>query len=175
MATLDCSNPAPRVNFQQLGQFVGKRVTLVGRIEGVDGNTLQLRTPHNGVIAVQLQNVAPQVRRRAGGAPRCDHAFACLLRLAAASAESITVRIRMQAASHFLLHCLFGTATALLPPMPQASLLEVQGLVNSPTSVTEDSLTQLSENFGELRVGAAGSWAAIIVTIRQQCHLFAAA
>ncbi|PRW56128.1 replication A 14 kDa subunit B [Chlorella sorokiniana] len=88
MATIDCSNPAPRVTFQQLGQFVGKRVTLVGRIEGVDGNTLQLRTPDNGVVAVQLQSIAPQT-----------------------------------------------------------SLLEVQGLVNSPTSLTEDSLTQLSDNF----------------------------
>ncbi|KAI7843805.1 hypothetical protein COHA_002703 [Chlorella ohadii] len=88
MATLDCSNPAPRVNAQQLSQFVGKRVTLVGRIEGVEGNTLQLRTPDNGVIAVQLQNMAPQV-----------------------------------------------------------SLLEVQGLVNSPTSVTEETLTPLSDNF----------------------------
>jgi len=66
MATLDCSNPAPRVNAQQLSQFVGKRVTLVGRIEGVEGNTLQLLTPDNGVIAVQLQNMAPQVRRRRG-------------------------------------------------------------------------------------------------------------
>lgn len=64
MAALDCSNPAPRVSFQQLAQFVGKRVTLVGRIEGVEGNTLQLRTPDNGVVAVQLQNMAPQVRRR---------------------------------------------------------------------------------------------------------------
>ena len=68
MAALDCSNPAPRVSFQQLAQFVGKRVTLVGRIEGVEGNTLQLRTPDNGVVAVQLQNMAPQVRRRQGAA-----------------------------------------------------------------------------------------------------------
>ncbi len=157
MATLDCSNPAPRVNAQQLSQFVGKRVTLVGRIEGVEGNTLQLRTPDNGVIAVQLQNMAPQVRRRREwvlrSRPNC-----CRLAVGAAAAAVWQVD-----------HCFSDSWTSCMPlpapllqsPLPparpQVSLLEVQGLVNSPTSVTEETLTPLSDNFGESWPGERGS------------------
>ena len=64
MATLDISAPSPRVNFQLMSQYIGKRVTLVGRVDGVEGNTLRLKTSDDGVVTVSLQGAVPQVRRR---------------------------------------------------------------------------------------------------------------
>ena len=65
--TLDTTAPSPRVNFGLLPQFVGKRVTLVGRVEGIEGNTLRLKTSDDGLVTVNLQGIAPQVRLAAGG------------------------------------------------------------------------------------------------------------
>jgi RNase P/RNase MRP subunit p29 len=65
-SSLDITCPSPRVNFQSLGQFVGKRVTIVGSVVGVDGNTLQLKTSDDQVVNIQMQGAVPQVR---GAAP----------------------------------------------------------------------------------------------------------
>ncbi len=62
MSSLDVSAPAPRVNFALLPQHIGKRVTLVGRVEGVDGSVLRLKTSDDGLVNVNLQNALPQVR-----------------------------------------------------------------------------------------------------------------
>lgn len=142
MATLDCSNPAPRVNFQDLGQFVGKRVTIVGRIEGIEGNTLQLRLPDDGVVAVQLQNMAPQVRAAAGAPARPGPLVLDVCCSPTAEQGSCGCCRGMH-----LISCRLASVLSL--HFPQASVLEVQGLVNSPNSVTEDSLCPLSDNFGE--------------------------
>ena len=66
MATLDISAPSPRVNFQLMSQYIGKRVTLVGKVDGVEGNTLRLKTSDDGMVTVSLQGAAPQVRRGGG-------------------------------------------------------------------------------------------------------------
>lgn len=93
---LDATNPSPRINAALMGEFVGKRVTLVGRVEGVDGNTLQLRTADDGLVSVQLQSIAPQVRGRGGGGWRCrvNEVAACcntVGRLARAAAGQSTM------------------------------------------------------------------------------------
>ena len=67
MATLDITAPSPRVNFQLMSQYIGKRVTLVGRVDGVEGNTLRLKTSDDGVVTVSLQGAVPQVRPCEGG------------------------------------------------------------------------------------------------------------
>lgn len=59
---LDITAPCPRVNAQLMGEFVGKKVRLVGRVDGVDGGTLRLRTCDDVLVTVNLQGVAPQVR-----------------------------------------------------------------------------------------------------------------
>lgn len=85
----DITAPSPRVNAALLPSFIGKKVTLVGRVEGVEGNEMRLRTSDDAVVTVALQGIAPQVRlpgqqrrqvrRRSaccGGqahAPRCVH------------------------------------------------------------------------------------------------------
>lgn len=60
------------------------------------------------------------------------------------------------------------------PPLPpplrrQSAVLEVQGLVNSPTSVTEESCCPLSDNFGESRVGQANSGPAHALGLHSLC------
>lgn len=63
MSSLDVTAPAPRVNFALMGQHIGKRVTIVGRVEGVEGSTLRLKTSDDGLVNVNLQGAAvPQVR-----------------------------------------------------------------------------------------------------------------
>lgn len=75
MSGLDVTSPAPRVNFESLGQFIGKRVTIVGRVEGVEGSTLRLKTSDDSVVNVTMRNAVPQVRwrrRRWGGSLPCS-------------------------------------------------------------------------------------------------------
>lgn len=50
-----------------MSQYIGKRVTLVGKVDGVEGNTLRLKTSDDGMVTVSLQGAAPQVRRAGGG------------------------------------------------------------------------------------------------------------
>ncbi|KAI3436844.1 hypothetical protein D9Q98_006254 [Chlorella vulgaris] len=87
-SSLDITCPSPRVNFQSLGQFVGKRVTIVGSVVGVDGNTLQLKTSDDQVVNIQMQGAVPQCK-----------------------------------------------------------VLEVQGMVASPNTVTEESCCPFGDNF----------------------------
>ena len=65
MAGIDATAPSPRVNFGLLPQFIGKRVSIVGKVEALEGTTLKLRTSDDGVVIVNLSGIAPQVR----GAP----------------------------------------------------------------------------------------------------------
>ncbi|EFN58755.1 hypothetical protein CHLNCDRAFT_140465 [Chlorella variabilis] len=58
MSSLDVTAPAPRVNFALMGQHIGKRVTIVGRVEGVEGSTLRLKTSDDGLVNVNLQGAA---------------------------------------------------------------------------------------------------------------------
>lgn len=62
MAGIDATAPSPRVNFGLLPQFIGKRVSIVGKVEALEGTTLKLRTSDDGVVIVNLSGVAPQVR-----------------------------------------------------------------------------------------------------------------
>lgn len=68
MAGIDATAPSPRVNFGLLPQFIGKRVSIVGKVEALEGTTLKLRTSDDGVVIVNLSGIAPQVR----GAPPGD-------------------------------------------------------------------------------------------------------
>lgn len=47
------------MNFELLGQHIGKRVRLVGKVEGVQGNSLQLRAADDGIVTVALRGAAP--------------------------------------------------------------------------------------------------------------------
>ncbi|PSC72767.1 replication A 14 kDa subunit B [Micractinium conductrix] len=60
MSGLDCTAPVPRVNAELMGQYVGKRVKLVGRVEGAEGSTLRLRAPDETVVTVNMANPVPQ-------------------------------------------------------------------------------------------------------------------
>lgn len=53
------SAPAPRVNFELMGQHLGKRVRLVGKVEGIQGNSLTLRAADDGLVTVALKGAAP--------------------------------------------------------------------------------------------------------------------
>ncbi|KAK2076420.1 hypothetical protein QBZ16_000945 [Prototheca wickerhamii] len=59
MQGINVSAPAPRVNFELLGQNIGKKVRLVGKVEGIQGNSLQLRAADDGVVTVMLRGAAP--------------------------------------------------------------------------------------------------------------------
>jgi hypothetical protein len=58
-AFLDVTAPAPRVNFQLMQQFVGKRVTLVGKAEGVQNGKLRVKAADDGMVEVQLRSAVP--------------------------------------------------------------------------------------------------------------------
>ncbi|KAL4426964.1 hypothetical protein ABPG77_009525 [Micractinium sp. CCAP 211/92] len=87
-AGLDITAPCPRVNAQLMGEFVGKKVRLVGRVDGVEGSSMRLRTSDDGTVTVNLQGVAPQCQ-----------------------------------------------------------IVEVEGVVNSPNTITEESTCSLTDNF----------------------------
>ena len=57
---IDITGPAPNVNFAQMGHHIGKRVTLVGRVEGVQGNSIQVKAADEGTVTVMLRGPAPQ-------------------------------------------------------------------------------------------------------------------
>lgn len=57
---LDCSAPAPRVNFEQMVNFIGQRVKLVGKVEGIEGSVLKVKAADDGMVDVILKGAAPQ-------------------------------------------------------------------------------------------------------------------
>lgn len=59
MKGIDTSAPSPHVNFQLMSQYIGKRVRMVGKVEGVQGNSLQLRAADDGMVTVFLRGAAP--------------------------------------------------------------------------------------------------------------------
>lgn len=52
----DISTAAPRVNFEQLQRFIGKRVRLMGQIERVEGNAAYVKAADGGVVTVVLKS-----------------------------------------------------------------------------------------------------------------------
>jgi len=55
---MDLTAPAPRVNGGLLGRFVGRRVLLVGKAEGMEGSLLRLRTADDRVVSVETKGGA---------------------------------------------------------------------------------------------------------------------
>lgn len=43
----------PRVNFETLQQYVGRRVLLVGEVKGMEGSTASLRTSDDAEVRIQ--------------------------------------------------------------------------------------------------------------------------
>jgi len=56
---VDITAPAPRVNFELMQNYIGKRVKLVGKVEGVQGNVLRVKAADEGVVEVLLKGAAP--------------------------------------------------------------------------------------------------------------------
>lgn len=59
---IDCSAPAPRVAFEQLGKFIGKRVRLLGEVVSVAGGVAQVKAADEGMVSVKVQGAAPTSR-----------------------------------------------------------------------------------------------------------------
>jgi replication factor A3 len=57
---VDTSGAAPRVNFEQMQNFIGKQVLLVGKVESVQGNSLVVSAADQGKVTVLLRGAAPQ-------------------------------------------------------------------------------------------------------------------
>ena len=57
---MDVSRAAPRVNFELMGSYIGKRVKLVGKVESVKGNVLRVKAADDGVVDVLLKNAVQQ-------------------------------------------------------------------------------------------------------------------
>lgn len=56
----DTTAPSPRVNFELMNQYIGKRVKLVGKVEDVQGGKMRVKAADDGVVEVILQSAAPQ-------------------------------------------------------------------------------------------------------------------
>jgi len=59
---VDVTNPAPRVNFELMNQYIGKRVTLVGKVDNgaVDNGVLKVKTSDEGMVDVIVTSAVPQ-------------------------------------------------------------------------------------------------------------------
>ena len=58
---MDTTAPSPRVNGELMTRFVGKKVLLVGKNEGSDGSSVNLRTPDDKMVRVQLAPGSPAI------------------------------------------------------------------------------------------------------------------
>lgn len=54
MSAFDTTRPAPRVNFELMSQYHGKRIRLVGKVEGVQGSILTVKAADEGTVEVEL-------------------------------------------------------------------------------------------------------------------------
>ena len=57
---MDVTAPTPRVNFQQMSSYIGKRVRLVGKVESVQGNVMHVKAADEGVVQVHMKSAVPQ-------------------------------------------------------------------------------------------------------------------
>jgi len=59
---VDVTNPAPRVNFELMNHYIGKRVTLVGKVENgaVENGVLKVKTSDEGMVDVIVTSAVPQ-------------------------------------------------------------------------------------------------------------------
>ena len=132
MSGLDCTAPVPRVNAELMGQYVGKRVKLVGRVEGAEGSTLRLRAPDETVVTVNMANPVPQVCCSPGVGPARRRTRRRCLR------------------SHVPPPgCMPQFQCACLVHSVQSQYVEVEGVVNSAANMTEETCTPFGDNFGE--------------------------
>ncbi|KAK9814149.1 hypothetical protein WJX72_001287 [[Myrmecia] bisecta] len=51
---MDTSDPAPRVNFELLQRYIGKKVRLVGKVMGLDGDLLTVKAADQGLVYVKV-------------------------------------------------------------------------------------------------------------------------
>ncbi|WPT14296.1 Replication protein A 14 kDa subunit B [Picochlorum sp. SENEW3] len=57
--SIDLSAPVPRVNFQLMSKYEGKRVRLVGKVEEISGTTMKVKTSDDAMVDVLLTGAAP--------------------------------------------------------------------------------------------------------------------
>ena len=60
--SISTTNPCPRVPYESLGNFTGKRVRLAGKVDNLAGSTMTIQCdPDNesSVVTVSLSGVAP--------------------------------------------------------------------------------------------------------------------
>lgn len=57
---IDITAPAPRVNFELMANYIGKRVKLVGKVEGVQGQILRVKAADEGIVEVLLRSSVPE-------------------------------------------------------------------------------------------------------------------
>mmetsp|Transcript_38446 Transcript_38446/g.46379 ORF Transcript_38446/g.46379 Transcript_38446/m.46379 type:complete len:108 (+) Transcript_38446:89-412(+) len=55
---MDVSSPLPRVNGELLGRFIGQKVLLVCKQEGVEGNTMRVKAPDGAPVSVELHETS---------------------------------------------------------------------------------------------------------------------
>lgn len=56
---MNCDNPLPRVNFEFLQRFVGRKVLLLGQVENIDGRDVRISTSDGGTVTVLCNSLAP--------------------------------------------------------------------------------------------------------------------
>lgn len=59
MPGIDVTAPCPRVNFELMSQYTGKRVRFVGKVEQISENTMKVRSSDDSIVEVILSGAAP--------------------------------------------------------------------------------------------------------------------
>jgi len=59
MPGIDVTAPCPRVNFEIMSQYTGKRVRFVGKVEQISENTMKVRSSDDSIVEVILSGAAP--------------------------------------------------------------------------------------------------------------------
>lgn len=54
--TVDISAPKPRVNFEQMQRYIGRKVLLVGMVEDQQPNQVQVKAADGGKVTVTLKD-----------------------------------------------------------------------------------------------------------------------
>lgn len=50
---MNCDDPTPRVGYEQLKHYIGRRVLFVGRVEGMENGLVSLTAPDGSKVSVQ--------------------------------------------------------------------------------------------------------------------------
>lgn len=59
MPGIDVTAPCPRVNFELMSHYTGKRVRFVGKVEQISENTMKVRSSDDSMVEVILSGAAP--------------------------------------------------------------------------------------------------------------------